>query len=122
MVWIAACNSCIACSIHAWVEALTSAIKRILRLGYMISGAVLAVFAFLLVWPGPLFAYSLGTGTDLGASVRPIPPAGGEGLLHGCEKLPESSLLKAEGRRYRIARKHCRARGDKIYCRHARLH
>lgn len=52
--------------------------------------------------PDPLFAFSLGDGKIVVASDRPIPEAGGERLLHDCEKLLERSPLKAEAHEYRL--------------------
>ena len=77
-------------------------IKRIL----LWSGAALAIpallFCALIIWPDPLFAYSLGTGKIVVASDRPIPSAGGERFLRDCERLLERSPLKTKARQYRI--------------------
>jgi hypothetical protein len=70
------------------------------------SGAALAIpvllFGALILWPDPLFAYSLGTGKIVVASDRPIPSAGGERFLRECERLLERSPLKAKARQYRV--------------------
>jgi hypothetical protein len=69
------------------------------------TGAVAAfalLFGALIVWPNPLFAFSLGSGKITVFSDRPIPPAGGERLLRDCARLLERSPLKAKSRRYRI--------------------
>src|SRR2546430_14050688 len=69
------------------------------------SGAVSAtalLFSALVVWPDPLFAFSLGTGKIVVASDHPIPSAGGEQLLRDCERLLERSPLKAKAHQYRI--------------------
>jgi hypothetical protein len=50
----------------------------------------------------PLFAFSLRDGKIVVASDCPIPEAGGERLLHDCERLLERSPLKAVGREYRL--------------------
>jgi hypothetical protein len=65
-------------------------------------GTVALLFGALLVWPGPLFAYSLGTGKVVVASDRPIPAAGGERFLRDCERLLERSPLKAEAHQYKV--------------------
>jgi hypothetical protein len=79
---------------------------RVIKRALLWAGAALAtaalVFGALLVWPDPLFAYSLGTGKIVVASDRPIPSAGGERLLRDCERLLERSPLKAKARQYRL--------------------
>jgi hypothetical protein len=60
------------------------------------------LFGALIVWPDPLFAFSLGSGKIIVSSDRPIPSAGGEQFLRDCERLLERSPLKATGRRYRV--------------------
>src|SRR5262245_29259958 len=60
------------------------------------------LFGALIAWPDPLFAFSLGSGKIIVASVRPIPSAGGEPFLHDCDRLLDRSPLKAEGRQYRV--------------------
>src|SRR5712671_1736668 len=59
-------------------------------------------FGALILWPDPLFAFSLRAGKIIVASDRPIPPAGGERFLHDCERLLERSPLKHQGREYRL--------------------
>jgi len=77
-------------------------IKRaLLWASVAVAAAVLAVIG-LIIWPEPLFAYSIGTGKIVVASDRPIPAPGGERLLRDCEKLLERSPLKAEARQYRL--------------------
>src|SRR6266581_3209046 len=77
-------------------------IKRtLLWAGGAVAAAAL-LFGALIVWPGPLFAFSLGTGKIIVASDRPIPSAGGERFLRDCERLLERSPLKAKARQYRI--------------------
>ena len=70
------------------------------------SAAALATLALLfgaiIVWPTPLFAFSLGAGEIVVASDRPIPSAGGERFLRQCEELLERSPLKAKSRQYRV--------------------
>jgi hypothetical protein len=69
-------------------------------------GAVLALVvvgaATLIIWPSPVFAYSVGTGKVIVASDEPIPAAGGERLLRQCEALLERSPLKARSPHYRV--------------------
>jgi hypothetical protein len=85
------------------LEALMSRIIRRTLLGACTALACAAMaFGILIYWPDPLFAFSLRAGKLIVASDRPIPPAGGERFLHGCEKLLERSPLKAEGREYRL--------------------
>ena len=65
------------------------AIKRtLLWAGAALLGVAL-LFGALIVWPDPLFAFSLGTGKIVVASDRPIPSAGGERFLRDCERLLE---------------------------------
>ena len=59
-------------------------------------------FGTLIFWPDPVFAFSLHAGKIIIASDRPIPPAGGERVLHDCERLIDRSPLKPEGREYRL--------------------
>jgi len=69
------------------------------------TGAVAAfslLFGALIVWPDPLFAFSLGGGMIIVFSDRPIPSAGGERLLRDCQRLLDRSPLKANGRQYRV--------------------
>jgi len=79
---------------------------RIIRRTLLWAGAALAtpvlLFCALLVWPDPLFAFSLGTGKIVVASDRPIPSAGGERFLRDCETLLQRSPLKPKARQYRI--------------------
>ena len=56
----------------------------------------------LIVWPKPLFAYSLATGKVVLASDRPIPATAGDRMLRDCERLLERSPLRPEGARYRL--------------------
>jgi hypothetical protein len=69
------------------------------------TGAVAAfslLFGALIVWPDPLFAFSLGGGMIIVFSDRPIPSAGGERLLRDCQRLLDRSPLKANGHQYRV--------------------
>jgi hypothetical protein len=79
---------------------------RMIRRTLLWAGAALAtpvlLFCALLVWPDPLFAFSLGNGKIVVASDRPIPSAGGERFLRDCERLLERSALKPKARQYRI--------------------
>jgi hypothetical protein len=77
-------------------------IKRVLQWGTLMVGAAVALFGILIIWPDPLFAYSLSSGRIVVASDRPIPAAGGERFLRDCERLLERSPLKPQGRRYRL--------------------
>jgi hypothetical protein len=79
---------------------------RVIKRTLLWAGAALAtaalLFGALIVWPDPLFAYSLRTGKIILASDRPIPSAGGERFLRDCERLLERSPLKPKGRQYRV--------------------
>jgi hypothetical protein len=59
-------------------------------------------FGALLIWPDPLFAFSLASGNLVVASDRPIPPDGGERVLQGCARLLQRSPLKADGGPYHL--------------------
>ncbi len=63
---------------------------------------VIAIFIGLLVWPSPLFAFSLGVGKIIIASDRPIPDLGGGELIAKCQKLIERSPLTAPDQHYQI--------------------
>jgi hypothetical protein len=77
-------------------------IKRTLLWAGTPLAAAALLFGALIVWPEPLFAFSLGTGKIIVASDRPIPPAGGERFLRDCEALLERSPLKAKAPHYRV--------------------
>lgn len=67
--------------------------------------AVLATaftYCGLLLWPKPLFAYSLGTGKIVVASDRPISALGGERFLRDFEGLLARSPLKPQNRQYQV--------------------
>ena len=85
---------------------MESRLPRMIRRALLWAGAALAtpvlLFCALLVWPDPLFAFSLGAGKIVVASDRPIPSAGGDRFLRDCERLLERSALKPKARRYRI--------------------
>jgi hypothetical protein len=85
---------------------MESRLPQMIRRALLWAGAALAtpvlLFCALLVWPDPLFAFSLGAGQIVVASDRPIPPAGGERFLRDCERLLQRSPLKAKARQYRI--------------------
>lgn len=65
-------------------------------------GAVALAVGALIVWPDPLFAFSLDAGKIVIASDRPIDAAGGERVLRDCEALLAQPPLKAESRQYRV--------------------
>ena len=69
---------------------------------YAVAGALAVALAFggLIVWPTPLFAFSLAAGRIVVSSDRPIPTAGAERVLRDCERLLERSPLVAEGPQY----------------------
>lgn len=60
------------------------------------------LFGALIVWPDPLFAFSLSSGKFTVFSDRPIPSIGGERFIRDCQRLLDRSPLKANGRQYRI--------------------
>jgi hypothetical protein len=80
--------------------------RRAVRRTAFLAGAALASvllsLTLLLLWPTPLFAFSLGTGRIVVASDRPIPPQGGERLLQDCERLLQRSPLRVQDHQYRI--------------------
>lgn len=78
------------------------AVKRTLLWAGGTAGSAALLFGVLLLWPDPLFPYSLGTGKIVVASDMPIPSAGGELFLRDCERLLERSPLKAAAYRYKI--------------------
>jgi hypothetical protein len=70
-----------------------------------VTGAVATIgllFGALIIWPNPLFAFSLESGKLVVYSDHPIPSAGGEQFLRDCERLLDRSPLKANGRQYRV--------------------
>lgn len=75
--------------------------RIVLWIGAAYAGASL-LFCALIIWPDPLFAFTLGSGKIIVASDRPIPSTGGERFLRDCERLLERSPLKAEGAQYRL--------------------
>ena len=77
-------------------------LRRCLLWSAMSLGAVLLIFAGLIAWPAPLFAYALGTGKIVVRSDQPIPSAGGEQFIRDCERLLARSPLKAESDRYHV--------------------
>ncbi len=81
---------------------LLRAIKRTLLWATVALATVALSLSALITWPGPLFAFSLGSGKIIVASDRPIPPDGGERFLRDCEKLLDRSPLKAERGQYRL--------------------
>jgi hypothetical protein len=81
---------------------LLRAIRRtLLWLAVALTTAVLSLGA-LITWPGPLFAFSLGSGKIVVASDRPIPSQGGQRFLRDCERLLERSALNPKSRQYRL--------------------
>jgi hypothetical protein len=81
---------------------MLTAVKRTLLWACAVLAAAALSFGALVFRPDPLFAFSLSAGKIVVASDRPIPPAGGEQVLHDCERLLERSPLKAQGREYRL--------------------
>ena len=81
---------------------MLQAIKRafVWTVAALAAGAL--VYGTLIVWPDPLFAFSLGTGKIIVTSDRPIDPVGGERFLRDCERLLERSPLKASKRQSRV--------------------
>jgi hypothetical protein len=77
-------------------------IRRILLWSFAACAAAVLLLTGLIIWPDPLFAFSVGDGKIIIRSDRPIPDAGGKRLLHVCEMLLDRSPLKAEGSQYRI--------------------
>jgi hypothetical protein len=75
--------------------------RALLWLGSMLC-FMAVVYAALIFWPDPLFAFSLRAGKLVVSSDQVIPQAGSERLLRDCEALLERSPLKAEGREYRL--------------------
>jgi hypothetical protein len=79
---------------------------RVIKRTLLWAAAALAssalLFGVLIVWPDPLFAFSLGTGKIIVLSDRPIPSVGGERFLRDCERLLERSPLQAKGRQYHV--------------------
>src|SRR5215470_15893769 len=83
----------------------TMMLRAIRRTLLWVTGAVTAfalLFGALIVWPDPLFAFSLGSGKIIVSSDRPIPSTGGERFLRDCERLLDRSPLSATARQYRI--------------------
>ena len=78
------------------------AIKRsLVWVSVAVSSVALSLGA-LITWPGPLFAFSLGSGRIVVASDHPIPSGGGERFLRDCERLLERSPLEPKSRQYRL--------------------
>src|SRR5208283_966748 len=75
--------------------------RTLLQVGGALATVALLFWA-LLVWPDPLFAYSLGSGKIVISSDRPISSAGGERFLRDCEALLLRSPLKAMSREYHV--------------------
>lgn len=81
---------------------MLQAIKRTFAWTIAAVAAVPLIYGTLIIWPDPLFAFSLGTGKIIVASDRPIHSVGGERFLRDCERLLERSPLKANKRQYRV--------------------
>ena len=81
---------------------LLRTIKRTLLWATVVLATVALSLGILITWPGPLFAFSLGSGNIIVASDHPIPPRGGEQFLRDCERLLERSPLKAKSSHYRL--------------------
>jgi len=66
-------------------------VLRFVKRALLWAGGALVIgtlpFGALLMWPDPLFAYSLGTGKVVVFSDQPIPASGGERFLRDCERL-----------------------------------
>jgi hypothetical protein len=77
-------------------------VKRALLCAGGVVVIVALLFGALLMWPDPLFAYSLGIGKSVVSSDEPIPASGGERFLRDCEKLLERSPLQAHSSRYHV--------------------
>jgi hypothetical protein len=77
-------------------------IKRTLLWIFAVCASAALFYIGLIVWPDPLFAFSVGDGKIIVKSDLPIPAAGGNQLLRDCEMLLARSPLKAEGRQYHI--------------------
>jgi len=77
-------------------------IKRILLWTFAAWATWQLTFCALVLWPDPLFAFTLGSGKLTVASDRPIPDTGGERFLRDCERLLERSPLKPEAPHYRL--------------------
>jgi len=77
-------------------------INRTLRWATGAVATCALLFGALIVWPDPLFAFSLGSGKIIVSSDRPIPSTGGERFLRDCERLLDRSPLSATARQYRI--------------------
>jgi hypothetical protein len=79
---------------------------RLVTRKFVWTGAACATAALLfvasIVWPDPLFAYSVSDGKITIKSDRPIAAASGDQLLRDCEALLARSPMKAEGQHYRI--------------------
>jgi hypothetical protein len=71
---------------------------------YAVAGLVAVALAFggLIVWPKPLFAFSLGAGRIVVSSDRPIAAAGAERVLRDCERLLERSPLQPKSGQYQL--------------------
>jgi hypothetical protein len=78
------------------------ALKRTLSCLGLAALATLFLYGGLILWPKPLFAYSLATGQIVIASDRPIPAAGGERLLLACERLLARSPLQSGSRPLKV--------------------
>jgi hypothetical protein len=77
-------------------------VKRLALYAFAGIAAVALAFGGLIVWPKPLFAFSLAAGRIVVSSDRPIPTAGGERVLRDCERLLERSPLVARSRQYQL--------------------
>jgi hypothetical protein len=77
-------------------------IRRVLLWTLAACVSVALLFVGLIIWPDPLFAFSVDDGKIVIKSDHPIPDAGAKRLLQACEMLLARSPLKAEGAQYRI--------------------
>jgi len=80
---------------------LRLAMRIMLWIGAACASVVL-LFLALIIWPDPLFAFSVSDGKITVRSDQPISAAGGNQLLQDCEMLLARSPLKAEGRQYHL--------------------
>lgn len=78
------------------------AVKRLILCMVGCVAAIVLAFGGLIVWPTPLFAFSLTAGRITVSSDRPIPTAPGERVLRDCERLLERSPLLAKSPRYQL--------------------
>lgn len=81
---------------------MTAIIKRTLLLSCAALSIIALSFVALIVWPQPLFAFSLTVGKITVSSDRPIPADGGMRVLGDCGRLLERSPLTAASAHYHL--------------------